>query len=35
MRTIGITDAMVSFALLGADRSAAEHRLDELVDRWG
>lgn len=34
MRTIGITDATVSFASLGADRSAAERRLDELVDRW-
>jgi probable F420-dependent oxidoreductase len=34
MRTIGITDATVSFASLGADRATAERRLDELVDRW-
>jgi probable F420-dependent oxidoreductase len=34
MRTIGITDTTVAFALLGADRAAAERRLDELVDRW-
>jgi probable F420-dependent oxidoreductase len=34
MRTIGITDATVSFALLADDRASAERRLDELVDRW-
>jgi len=34
MATMGITDANVSFALLGADRSSAERRLAELVDYW-
>ena len=35
MPAMGITDATVSFALLGEDRSSAEHRLAELVDHWG
>jgi hypothetical protein len=35
MATMGVTDATVSFALLGGDRSSAEHRLAELVDHWG
>jgi alkanesulfonate monooxygenase SsuD/methylene tetrahydromethanopterin reductase-like flavin-dependent oxidoreductase (luciferase family) len=34
MRALGITDATVSFALLGADRSSAEKRLGDLVDLW-
>jgi hypothetical protein len=34
MATMGITDATVSFALLGADRSSAERKLADLVDIW-
>jgi alkanesulfonate monooxygenase SsuD/methylene tetrahydromethanopterin reductase-like flavin-dependent oxidoreductase (luciferase family) len=34
MAAMGITDATVSFALLGADRSSAERRLADLVDLW-
>ena len=34
MRAMGITDATVSFALMGVDRASAERRLAELVDRW-
>jgi len=34
MRTMGINDATVSFALLGPDRTSAERRLGDLVDIW-